>query len=324
MMPAQYYTMVCRLSSGLVEEVYLVRFENVIFGGGGVQYQQTSNASSTAGWFDFIGVTQESSATPLLDIQSAPNVTGPLAVFPGVQNVVVSHYMSADWLTPHFGAKKSGVVAINCSAPLCQLDGVTIASAGFPPSIPAVRVYAGRVTGTTILAGADKVWSVGGVEDASGLPIGTFKITDGAGWRLSGPAMQGNGEPTSALTFSVSGESKPRKIVTVDGSVSYARPNAPDDEPRTVVERHLSSTAPWEAVRLEANAAARMIVALAGCKPGDVVMAAHSGLSPRLPEPVQLTAIAGDGEAEAIMVNVGRSSVEVPSGQLRVVVMQLQ
>ena len=55
-----------RLSSGLVEEVYLVRFENVIFGGGGVQYQQTSNASSTAGWFDFILVTQESSATPLL------------------------------------------------------------------------------------------------------------------------------------------------------------------------------------------------------------------------------------------------------------------
>ena len=47
-----------RLSSGLVEEVYLVRFENVILGGGGVQYQQTSNASSTAGWFDFQGVTQ--------------------------------------------------------------------------------------------------------------------------------------------------------------------------------------------------------------------------------------------------------------------------
>jgi hypothetical protein len=136
--------------------------------------------------------------------------------------------------------------------------------------------------------------------------------------------MQGNGEPTSALTFSVSGESKPRKIVTVDGSVSYARPNAPDDEPRTVVERHLSSTAPWEAVRLEANAAVRMVTALAGCKQGDVVMAAHSGLSPRLAEPVQLTAIAGDGEAEAIMVNVGRSSVEVPSGELRVVVMQLQ
>ena len=69
-----------RLSSGLVEEVYLVRFENVIFGGGGVQYQQTSNASSTAGWFDFIGVTQESSATPLLDIQVI------LPPAPGVSN----------------------------------------------------------------------------------------------------------------------------------------------------------------------------------------------------------------------------------------------
>ena len=312
-----------RLSSGLVEEVYLVRFENVIFGGGGVQYQQTSNASSTAGWFDFVAVTQESSATPLLDVQSAPNVTGPLAVFPGLQNVVVENYMSADWLAPHFGAAKSGVVAINCSAPLCQLDGVTITSAGFPAGIPAVRVYAGRVTGTTIVAGESNVWSVGGVEDASDRPVGTFKITDGAGWRMSGPTTQGNGKPTSALAFSVSGESKPRKIIRVDGSVEYSRPNAPDDEARTVLERHLSSTATWDAVILTPNQAATMVVALAGCKQGDVVMAAHSGLSPRSPAPVQLTAIAGDGEAEAVMVNVGSSSVEVPSGQLRVVVMQL-
>ena len=56
-------------SSGLVEEVYLVRFEKIILGGGGVQYQQTSNESTTAGWFDFVSVTQESSATPLLDLQ---------------------------------------------------------------------------------------------------------------------------------------------------------------------------------------------------------------------------------------------------------------
>jgi hypothetical protein len=45
-------------SSGLVEEVYLVRFEKIIFGGGGVQYQQMSNESSTAGWFDFVSCTQ--------------------------------------------------------------------------------------------------------------------------------------------------------------------------------------------------------------------------------------------------------------------------
>lgn len=61
-------------SSGLVEEVYLVRFEKIILGGGGVQYQQTSNQSNTAGWFDFVSVTMETSATALLDIQNAPNV----------------------------------------------------------------------------------------------------------------------------------------------------------------------------------------------------------------------------------------------------------
>ena len=36
--------------------------------------QQTSNQSNTAGWFDFVSVTMETSATALLDIQNAPNV----------------------------------------------------------------------------------------------------------------------------------------------------------------------------------------------------------------------------------------------------------
>ena len=39
----------------------------------------------------------------------------------------------------------------------------------------------------------------------------------------------------------VSGETKPRKVIQVDGSVHYRRGgNAPDDEPPTVVERHIS------------------------------------------------------------------------------------
>eukprot|EP01048_Picozoa_sp_COSAG05_P029187 COSAG05_NODE_9462_length_622_cov_1.158700_1_plen_113_part_01 len=110
-------------SSGLVEEVYLVRFEKIIFGGGGVQYQQTSNQSSTAGWFDFVSCTQESSATPLLDLQSAPNVTN---TFPGLQNIMIADYAGSDWLVPHFGAKHSGVIGVNCSTPNCVLDAVSI------------------------------------------------------------------------------------------------------------------------------------------------------------------------------------------------------
>lgn len=57
------------------------------------------------------------------------------------------------------------LIAINCSLnsipdPVkepggpkgCSFDGLQIESAGFPPGAPAVRVYAGSVKGTTILA----------------------------------------------------------------------------------------------------------------------------------------------------------------------------
>ena len=39
---------------------------------------------------------------------------------------------------------------------------------------------------------------------------------------------------------------------------------------------------------------------------------------------VQLTAVAGAEEVEAVMVNVGTEEIDVPEGVLRVVVMQLQ
>jgi hypothetical protein len=51
-------------------------------------------------------------------------------------------------------------------------------------------------------------------------------------------------------------------------------------------------------------------------------MAAHSGLALRL-QRVLLTAVGGDGEAEVTLVNVAGETVDVPAGQLRLVVMQL-
>lgn len=119
---------------------------------------------------------------------------------------MISDYAGSDWLVPHFGAQKTAVVAVNCSTPLCVLDAVSITSAGYPPDIPAIRVYAGRVSGATIFAGNSDTWSTHGVQDINGLPIGTWKMTKGAGWEMSGPVTQGNGHPTSALTFTVSGE----------------------------------------------------------------------------------------------------------------------
>ena len=123
------------------------------------------------------------------------------------------------------------LISVNISTPLASVDAITVASAGYPNFIPAVRVYAGRLTGTTILAGDGKAWSTYGVVDHLGLPVGTWKMADQAGWLMSGPSIMGNGQHTAALTFTVSGETKPRKIVHVDGSVAYLRPEAAEDEP---------------------------------------------------------------------------------------------
>ena len=107
-------------------------------------------------------------------------------------------------------------------------------------------------------------------------------MADEAGWLMSGPLIMGNGAHTSALTYLVSGETKPRKVVKVDGSVAYTRPGAPEDEPPTVVERHLSVKVDWDPPPLAPGAAANMVVRLGGCRQGDIVMAAHAGLAPRL------------------------------------------
>lgn len=304
-------------SSGLVEEVYLVRFDRVIFDGGGVQYQQRSNKSATVGFMDFIACTQEASATPLLDVQSDPAVVE----CAGMQNVVISRYCGSDPLPPRFGSSKSSVVALNCSAPYCRLDGFTIEAAGYPAGIPAVRVYEGMVTGTTIQTGAVDTWAVLGVMDRHGLPAGTWTMNEGAGWRMAGPRIGGGGKPTPALTFALEGAPSPSAVVMVDGSTHYSRPAAPADEPPTIFERSLSTTAAWGAVELGIGDAATLVVPLPGARPGDVLLAAHSGLAPRTHR-VQLTAIAGDGEAEAIMANVGAHDAKVPAGRLRVVAMQ--
>lgn len=132
-----------------VVQVYLLRMDRVIFSGGAVQYQQTvvDPGGAPAGWFDFVSTTQEVSATPLLDLQSATHLVG---YFPGLVQVIIRDYLAADAILPYrYGAGTPTVVAINCSLQGCRLDGLSISSAGLDTRC-AVRVYAGDVSGATI------------------------------------------------------------------------------------------------------------------------------------------------------------------------------
>eukprot|EP01047_Picozoa_sp_COSAG01_P030145 COSAG01_NODE_2091_length_8453_cov_19.448049_9_plen_153_part_00 len=140
---------------------------------------------------DFVSCTQEVSATPLLDLQSSPSFKG---YFPGLVQVIIRDYvrephyihtcmhawhlyahttprsqlhpdpgtwpqMAADQvLKPRYGAGAPGVVAVNCSASGCELDGLSISSAGLDVS-HAVRVYRGTVAGESKSLVVESPWS---------------------------------------------------------------------------------------------------------------------------------------------------------------------
>ena len=89
----------------------------------------------------------------------------------------------------------------------CNFDGLTIESSGLPPGSPAIRVYAGSVKGTTIIAASSPVYSEHGVVDAEGKPTGEWKQTSGAGWLMSGAAK------ADALSFLPSGAEKPARVI---------------------------------------------------------------------------------------------------------------
>ena len=84
------------------------------------QQLRNDTGGGQAGWFDFVSCCLESTATALLDFQSAPAMTG---YFPGLQQVVIRDFMNADPLLPHFGSLSASgkpgfsVVSVNCSQP---------------------------------------------------------------------------------------------------------------------------------------------------------------------------------------------------------------
>ena len=70
------------------------------------------------------------SATALLDVQSDPS----LEQFNGVEHVNIIDYMDADSVPAMFhplakNANTTAVVTVNCSQPMCNIDGFTFSGA---------------------------------------------------------------------------------------------------------------------------------------------------------------------------------------------------
>jgi hypothetical protein len=342
---------------GPVGTVYLVRFITVIFTGGGVQYQQTVEdpGGAAAGWMTFESCSQEDSATALLDYQSAPGLT----TIPGLLQITITDYMNADNLTPHFGRGPAPVVSINCSAPACKINGLSISMAGlFDGGGPAVRCYAGSVAGTELIGADSHVYQAGFVMDADGLPVGSWKASTGAGWRMVGsrpecPGARGcskNCEGISkskcaaeiALSFAVEGGGgEPGLEIRSDGVIAWTAPSAPTDTVATsgtrrpvpppppptvysaVLQRMIAESASWDPPPLAPQEAVSLLVPMAGVVGGDVAVASHSEAAQGA-WLVMLSANTKANSTQVVLRNVGKAAADLPAGIVKVLVTQLQ
>lgn len=247
-----------------VKSVYLFVMKDSVISGGGVQYQQTADCGGcAAGFFDFFNVVLESSALPLLDVQSEPDVTE----FYGLEHISIIDMMDADPRPAHFGGglqNVTSVVHLNCSQPMCALDGLTMVGAsplgggwnGFHIG-HAVRVFAGAVRSITVLNSQH----TGGlaVVDAAGVPFGSYVSKSAGGFVFLGEKSAGASAnaallpsevsphgnmtnlrgPSHALLFGVSGETQGRLAIETDGSMHFGDGEADFDttirRPRTVM-----------------------------------------------------------------------------------------
>jgi hypothetical protein len=174
----------------------------------------------------------------------------------------------------------------------------------------------GGVKDTTLLTASREIYSAQGVLDRHNLPVGTWKETVGAGWLVSGPAT------TPAISFVLSGESIPRKVLHVDRSEEYRRRGATAKEEASVLSGHLANKTSWDLPELGRGEVAMLTMPLRGVEPGDVLSCGHSSVQPEL-HTLQLTVSAGDGMVKAVLQNLG-NTVDIPSGQLRVVAVKMK
>lgn len=100
--------------------VYLVSFKEIVLVGG-IQYQQNFDLPfGVAGWFDLYDITTETTAFPLLDVQSDPRIKH----FPGLISTQIINFDAADpvQVTPVLYKGRAtnttlSVVAVNCTQP---------------------------------------------------------------------------------------------------------------------------------------------------------------------------------------------------------------
>ena len=327
--------------------VYLVVFKEIVFYGGGVQYQQTcENAGGAIGWFDFFNTVLEASATALLDVQSDPR----LHEFYGVEHVNIIDYMDADSVPAVFHpadthANTTAVVTVNCSQPMCNIDGFTLSGAaalgmGYDQGHigPAVRIYAGGVRSVTLLDSA----GTGSLEvvDASGRPAGSFASKSPGGWLLVAPAANSSGAsllatdvspngglPSTsrgsghALLVGLPGEQTGRMALDTDGSMRFGPGGTEPFD--THVQRLQATSVTWDPPPLAGGHPdfAKLVVTVPSAAAGDLVTASHDTLGE---SPVQLSASASTGKAVVFLRALGSGTVDVPSGTLTILLTKVR
>ena len=257
---------------------------------------------------DFLTTSLEDSATPLLDVWSARNITN----WAGLEHITITDYLNADNQYAAGGAPvQQPVVGFNCSAENCVIDGLTISGAeiGDPTKHPAVINYnpaGGRVASATLLNGHNS----GGVDimTPDGIASGSWTSkNDGGGFTIvsdtvgcptrkeSQHTVQGcsaklSGLSTHALLVGMSGEPTARLAVDGDGSLKWGN-GGKGNEFDTTLRRPITATTPWDPPPLAAGAANLTTIQVGVCRGGrgrrfdygcpgttDVVAVTHSGL----------------------------------------------
>ena len=260
--------------------------------------------------------------------------------------------MDADSLPPHyaeFDGNLTSVIHLNCSQPMCTLDGVTMMGAAAYGEAynsfhvgPAVRVFAGKVRSVTLLD-SSHLGAVS-VVDRNGVPTGSFVAKTGGGLILLGydttskdehdpddatlivshvspnsPSWPANNRTSDhGLLLGLSGETTGRLAIDCDGSIRWGAGNGAAFD--STLQRQISRTAEWDPAALDSGSPiANITVPVPGASAGDIVTAAHTGVS--LDHPVQLVATADNSQVRVRMVLLlGSDGTDVPAGVLRVTV----
>jgi hypothetical protein len=343
-----------------IDTTYLLKFRDVVFLGGAVQYQQVVDGEQWPGFFEFLWCTSEDSATPLLDVQVLEGVK----VFEGLESVTISDFAAADRHKPQYldkypkivsGDHSPGksplmnavpIVALNCSHAFpCQLNGLTIISAtqsmGCPSCAhpPAVRVFSGEVVGLTVES-SQKLGGNDCVNDEN-VAVGQTVSRSSGGWTVVGaglPAASCNASSvpanltaqgvtkSHALLVGVSGESQARLAIETSGEMYYGSGKKAGGF-HTGVRQHISNTTAWGPMMIPAGKFAALDMFLVGAKPGDIVTATHAGLGREFALIVSARVVAHDAETGfgtvAVAVhNTGGAAVDLAAGVVRAAIVQ--